>query len=110
MILNGCSTTPKTTRYERLEPIDTNAYNLYTDGTNIDIFSEQDIIAIHHQLVEYNLLKKDYYMVMDENEILKWRIEQYEEYSDPWYDNFIVGFFVGFAFTVGAVWSAGQIK
>lgn len=74
------------------------------------MFSEQDIIAMHHQLVEYGFLKKDYYMVMEENSILKWRIEEWEKYSDPWYDNAVVGFILGVGTAVFCVWGAGQLK
>ena len=108
VILSGCSTSPETIRYK--PPIDTNAYNLYTDGTNIDMFSEQDIIAMHYELVEYRLLKKDYYMLMEENNIFKLRIGYLEKNYDSWYDNAVVGFILGIGTAIFCVWGAGQLQ
>ena len=104
----NCVSSPQTV--EPITSYDTNEYVLATDETNVDIMSEADLRDIAMQLSELHFLKKDYYMVLEENNILKWRIQVYEEHEDPWYDNAIVGFILGMGFTTLAVWGAGQLK
>jgi len=62
------------------------------------------------KLSECDFMKRDYYMIMEENNILKWQLEMHEEYSGPWYDNAIVGFIGGVAVSFLCVWGASKLK
>ncbi|MBU1078457.1 MAG: hypothetical protein KKH98_14260 [Spirochaetes bacterium] len=101
VILNACSTIPEVKKSPN---------KFITVITNSDSLSDSDIIAIHEELVECDLLKKDYSMVLEENELLKLRVKYLEENEPAWYDNSTVGFILGIGTAILCVWGAGQLR